>query len=764
MFYVKASLINTIQELGEVTSAGFETIGGHRCYKLMGIARSVNPRSRRVSSATGFRNRDRNGSRRLRSRECDRDDPDDNVGGRPCARPPARDPVAQPFALMHGPMPVRTRVEETPMIRCGLLAVRRGSLLALAWAAGAQAQAPGSKRTTSAVELLDLGGATAGAGRAGSLRELVCRGKPGIDLRLDRDPSPRNPKEIVMVLRYQRSTRPPGSEYQDLEPGSCSWNPHGWSDVPPEPGVVYFDLPREAQGWSDPGTRQIDTTINAAVHFPDLVSVPRYLSDPQRYWLFYVDDATNVSISFGAYRAASGPPTFTTLRGRRTAAVSTLARTAELRCRGGAGLAFNRGAAAGTNLVSMTLAYAVSRNIAGATGRGLDPGTCAWADRAGMKHEPGRMAFTTAGNAQLKQAQSGSAVDRTPTAAERWPDANTIPAYMSDPGRFWTFTVTPARPDTAQRHGAWKPSLTDGLAGPLREASPSRTIPGSPHAGERPPGSAAASVAFDAEAIHGVQVTPGITGVEMRFKGPARQPLVQISTSPPLREPSSGRWILPPGNQPLRVVGGAGGAPRDYSAVNTTPLTRNTEYHYLINAPEPAGGALGKRRLPDPAHQAVGTFRTLRATAKVRIIKLRVIDDSDDGSDGDLAFTFMVNDHVELEMGTGLARRSQGTLLDWESGSTHWFTDQFTVSDAPDLLRIHVSGFDNDAAVGYGSYTTGWNAQPGGDASGDWNYAKAEYHLDQYPERSFDFPFKIRTGPGSKLQFEVEGRVSVSRE
>jgi hypothetical protein len=43
LIYVKANLVTTIQELGDVTSAGFENLRGRRCYKLMGIARSVYP-------------------------------------------------------------------------------------------------------------------------------------------------------------------------------------------------------------------------------------------------------------------------------------------------------------------------------------------------------------------------------------------------------------------------------------------------------------------------------------------------------------------------------------------------------------------------------------------------------------------------------------------------------------------------------------------------------------------------------------------------
>jgi outer membrane lipoprotein-sorting protein len=43
LIYVKANLVTTIQELGDVTSAGVENLRGRRCHKLLGIARSVYP-------------------------------------------------------------------------------------------------------------------------------------------------------------------------------------------------------------------------------------------------------------------------------------------------------------------------------------------------------------------------------------------------------------------------------------------------------------------------------------------------------------------------------------------------------------------------------------------------------------------------------------------------------------------------------------------------------------------------------------------------
>src|SRR5688500_2139387 len=297
----------------------------------------------------------------------------------------------------------------------------------------------------------------------GRVRQLVCRGKVGIPLSVLKDPSDSDPsgKYVTMQLTYTPAASAPATDFSGLQPGECSWNPLGLTEEPKEPGRVYFNVLREAQPWSALETRAMDTTATAGAFHPDPITLPRYLGDPNHYWVFYVDDATHSALSFGAWRE-TGLPTYVIVSGPiGTTAMSPDTRK-ELRCRGGAsGLSFTRGGSAGTHLLNMALAYQVGANPPGTTGGGLDPGSCAWVDRKDMPREPGRVDFTTAGNAQLKQTQSGSTVDRTATAAERYPDANTIPVYLSDRSRFWTFTVTVGSPATARAHAAWKMDIGD---------------------------------------------------------------------------------------------------------------------------------------------------------------------------------------------------------------------------------------------------------------------------------------------------------------
>src|SRR5207245_6760488 len=91
----------------------------------------------------------------------------------------------------------------------------------------------------------------------------------------------------------------------------------------------------------------------------------------------------------------------------------------------------------GDTIIVTLLTFEPRQSAAGPRGEGLRPGECAWVDRP----IAGRflIRFETPANAQLKQQLHGSQVDTSATAAERFPDARTIPVYMSDPNHYWSF-------------------------------------------------------------------------------------------------------------------------------------------------------------------------------------------------------------------------------------------------------------------------------------------------------------------------------------
>ncbi len=119
--------------------------------------------------------------------------------------------------------------------------------------------------------------------------------------------------------------------------------------------------------------------------------------------------------------------------------------TYQMLCRGGPGSFFkNIGssrASSGETIVTYELVFTPSPQAAGSNGQGIEPLQCSWIDRPVNNREPYAIRFDTPSNAQLKQKLHGSAVDTSPTAAERYPDALTIPEYMKDKNRYWSFFV-----------------------------------------------------------------------------------------------------------------------------------------------------------------------------------------------------------------------------------------------------------------------------------------------------------------------------------
>ena len=118
--------------------------------------------------------------------------------------------------------------------------------------------------------------------------------------------------------------------------------------------------------------------------------------------------------------------------------------TYELRCRGG-GLKFNSTAgstsSSGEQMMNMTVDFAAGTQAAGGRAENLKPGQCAWVDRGLRNGEPTQIRLEIVYFAQQQQARHGSPVDRSPTAAESYPDAQNVPQYLSSADHYWSFWV-----------------------------------------------------------------------------------------------------------------------------------------------------------------------------------------------------------------------------------------------------------------------------------------------------------------------------------
>lgn len=588
----------------------------------------------------------------------------------------------------------------------------------------------------------------------GPLRQLFCRGGGSARITVDQDPSPRDTANVVVMLTYQRASTKVGNDIRQLAPGTCTWNPLGDTTIPIEPGRVRFDVRREAQPWSATGTRRMDTTVKAAMFFPDPITLPRYFADPSRYWSFFVFEQANFSSSFGAM-FESGTPTYVTITGPLVLANDA---RRDLLCRGGsAGLRFGGGGAVGNNLAKVVLGYRVSATVPGPAGYGLSPGSCAWTDRTAMPTEPGTIAFITARNAQIKQAQSGS-IDRSPTAAERYPDVFTIPEYLKDPAHYWSFTVMSRDPDSAIANAVWKRDLTKVVATARADAgSTTRSMPATTGTGSqlfRPGGAGSTTSTSGVFDIRNVVVRTGLEGASILFDAAANiTPTVMIT-------PTAGGPAIA-----LTVSGTPRGTLWHYSAAPQKPLARNTPFSYRIDAPATPNAR---------ANSASGAFKTLGQYATISISQIDVISDGD--TDGNGEWIFDLKSCPASAVG-GALYGDFTNLLDWTEGR-HAVAIQMANADgnSPDRFKVYVLGMEDDYSTA--SLSTHLNrprlacdlsslGTPGNNGSWEWNYAVLDVDLTKYPGAKGGEAFVRRSAAlrnGSTVMFELRGYIEVIRK
>jgi hypothetical protein len=628
-------------------------------------------------------------------------------------------------------------------------------------------------------------------GAQGRIRDLTCRGKAGIALKVDLDPSPRDTARVVMSLDYTRSTAVIGDSLKQLAPGTCTWNSYGFEGYPVEPGRVRFDVWRQAQRWSDTATRMMDTTVGAARFYPDPVTLPRYLNDPRHYWKFYVDDATNLAVSYISL-FDDGLPTFVTIKGPVTLADDV---RRDLVCRGGTtGLTFAGGTNAGDNLARVVLGYRVSATVPGPAGLGLAAGTCAWTNRTAMPKEPGKIAFLTARNAQIKQAQSGS-IDRTATAAERYPDVNSIPEYLKDSRHYWTFSVISRDPDSALTNGPWMRDLASAVTGTRTTATsttrsganspgsqvyqpgagaPTASLPTSsvgsqvyqPGAGAptvslptsstvggtyQPGGAGSTSVVKTIYDIKNVTVTPALEGVTIRFEAAANSnPTVSIT-------PASVGATL---NLKVASYPGSAGMMR-YVATNEAALPRNMSYNFGILA-----SATGNAR----QNNTSGTFKTLSQRVTIHISEINLINDGDSDSDGEVNFGFNT---CTLSIDNAYVAGRDGAPMSWGDGPQWLDLDLKSVAEVPDRFRMVVEGIEDDHEIynrsGFRPKVTCAkpNRPPGRSSTEEWNSLFMDFDLTKYKGPKNGDVFVRRSQPpsgGAQLEFEIRGSWEVTRQ
>jgi hypothetical protein len=246
--------------------------------------------------------------------------------------------------------------------------------------------------------------------------EVICRGGA---LRLEK-------QGARLGLFFAQSPVLPGADGALLPEGTCSPSARLFSGTEP-PGIEFgaaaeYETYRREVAESD---RRFRFVVSAA---PGM-----FIARDHRSWKIPTPPTLTAIVSPAtpiAGRAPSAP-----------SAEKPQQKGVEILCRGGRDLRVDRlSAPAGApGAVTMGVYFLPPKVPAGTLGKGLPPGTCSF--RGNHLFGPGDpvgIQFETAANARGKPMLSGS-VGSSATAAERFPDAETIPLYLKDPAHYWRF-------------------------------------------------------------------------------------------------------------------------------------------------------------------------------------------------------------------------------------------------------------------------------------------------------------------------------------
>jgi hypothetical protein len=274
-------------------------------------------------------------------------------------------------------------------------------------------------------------------------------------------------------------------------------------------------------------------------------------------------------------------------------------------------------------------------------------------------------------------------------------------------------------------------------------------------------------IKIDLGFIHDVKVEPRGNSVRITFTTvKSSLPIVQVSKTAPkkiLAINNDDVASFPPNAEVISQLAG-GGTGHETIIPNLVPCT---DHFFVISASDKSGLWF----------KVSGKFHTLCRRVAVTFAKVKVIDDSDDLSAGDLAFGFFINGKNEPN-GKPM---TFGTHAD--SGSTKTANVSGSVVNAPATLTLKTTGFDDDETewVPLGPFvvilsnTCGTSASDPGIAEGEnecgeWTSGSQSFNLANLAQNAanpekFSQAFTLQAHPqgdDSEVSFDVTGTISVT--
>jgi hypothetical protein len=188
------------------------------------------------------------------------------------------------------------------------------------------------------------------------------------------------------------------------------------------------------------------------------------------------------------------------------------------------------------------------------------------------------------------------------------------------------------------------------------------------------------------------------------------------------------------------------------TTVNYMNLKPDTQYHYMVTTKD-SSGTYGKK---------TGTLTTKKRRIKVTFDDIKIVDDSDDLSAGDLVFELWVNGQGGSNGRGKFWPSDPGD--DWATtGETVHPNTSITVNDAPETLKIELKAWDDDDDPNFGSPGYAGQVAPGvGPEDYETSYGSTTETISAKglgEEFSSDFAFSAY---GSSLKVKVWGTYSVS--
>lgn len=296
----------------------------------------------------------------------------------------------------------------------------------------------------------------------------------------------------------------------------------------------------------------------------------------------------------------------------------------------------------------------------------------------------------------------------------------------------------------------------------VKPTLPTKVV-GRPRTGVSSPIDKANLLAF--QSINGLNVTPHGTFADFTFT--TRQPTVPIilaSTKAPGPDRAFAKGDVSTSSWPI-----AGGKQTSHR-VQLLNLEPNTTYHFIVSAFH-QGKEVKK----------MGVFTTLRRFVQITFDRVHVNQDSDKMSAGDLSFEFYINGdnapggkvmrypraaYAYIDSGKTQGLQLMGPV-DRATGKVTWETIGATLADAPDSIKLRVTGVDDDCpTIGACACFRMADEEESRNATDcEWVSGVETIDLPDGPDEDFarDFALqgKARNGGNSDLDFVVFGKMQV---